>query len=73
MELGGHAVHSGRPDLAKLIREGAEEARARGKSELVVAACGPEALVEAVKRAVTGNENKIEGVALQFSGAESHW
>ena len=59
--------------MAKLTCEGVVEARKSGKTELVVAACGPEALVEAVKRAVAASAKKTEGLTLHFAGAESHW
>ena len=59
-----HDVRTGRPDLDRLIREGSG-------GRLVVAACGPSGLVQAVRDAV-GRVGK-SGASVHFSGSESKW
>ena len=66
-------IHNGRPNLIELICEEAKEAYAKNKTELVIAACGPEALVDAARSAVLACGGECEGVSLHFAGAESHW
>ena len=68
--VGGHTVRAGRPDLAALVREAAVEA---GSRRLVVAACGPETLVSAARKAVAAARRDHRSVRLEFSGADSRW
>ena len=73
-EATDHDVRTWRPDVTKLIREAVTEtAECDAAQRLVVAACGPAELTEAVRNAV-GNIRK-EGcrVALCFSGTDSRW
>ena len=67
-----HDVREGRPDLFALVRAAAAP---RETHSLVVAACGPIALVEATRKAVIDNRKLCQrmGVRLEFSGTDSRW
>ena len=66
----GHDVRFGRPDFAALVREAAV---GREKQRVVVAACGPEPMVAAARKAVAAARKDCRGVHLEFSGGESRW
>ena len=65
-----HDLWAGRPDLEKLVRAFAVETEAQ---TLVVAACGPDRLVTAARRAVVRAQKQCQGLRLEFSGSESSW
>ena len=67
----GHDVRAGRPSFDALVREAAQGLEAPRR--LVVAACGPAALVNAARRAVAAARKECRGVRLEFSGSESRW
>ena len=64
------AVHAGRPDLEALVRTAATAAAS--KRRLVVAACGPPALVEATRKAVAA-ARKGSDVHIEFTGTDPRW
>lgn len=65
-----HSMHAGRPDLEALVRTAATAAASTGR--LVVAACGPPALVEAARKAVAA-ARKGSDVHLEFTGTDPRW
>lgn len=65
-----HSMHAGRPDLEALVRAAATAAASTGR--LVVAACGPPALVEAARKAVAA-ARKGSDVHLEFTGTDPRW
>ena len=69
---GGHEVRSGRPDVDALVLAATAGLEAR---HLVVAACGPPALVETARKAVVAarKERHSHGVLIEFSGSDSRW
>ena len=77
----GHDVKMERPNFEALVLTAAGklwdgEAPRDGETQrLVVAACGPATLVEAVRKAVAAAKKKKEchGVRLEFSGCASSW
>ena len=74
-----HDVRFGRPDLAALVHEtaaGLPSTVQEGKrGRLVVAACGPQKMVNEVERVVKAVRKlpSFEHVRLQFSGLDSRW
>ena len=69
MDLGGHNVRSGRPDLEALVRAAVGNETQR----LVVAAVGPASLVAATRKAVASVRKERRGVRIEFSGADARW
>jgi NAD(P)H-flavin reductase len=69
------SVRPGRPDLDALLRTAAAAAAQSQAIRLVVAACGPPALVEAARRAVAAARKgkQISGVRLEFTGTDPRW
>tara|TARA_B110001452_G_C15228428_1_gene425708 strand:- start:346 stop:2553 length:2208 start_codon:yes stop_codon:yes gene_type:complete len=69
---GGHEVRSGRPDVDALVRAATAGLKT---CHLVVAACGPPALVETARKAVVAarKERHSHGVLIEFSGSDSRW
>ena len=65
-----HSMHAGRPDLEALVRTAAAVAASTGR--LVVAACGPPALVDAARKAVAA-ARKGSDVHLEFTGTDPRW
>eukprot|EP00520_Triparma_pacifica_P018179 CAMPEP_0118671024 /NCGR_PEP_ID=MMETSP0785-20121206/21781_1 /TAXON_ID=91992 /ORGANISM="Bolidomonas pacifica, Strain CCMP 1866" /LENGTH=566 /DNA_ID=CAMNT_0006565881 /DNA_START=392 /DNA_END=2092 /DNA_ORIENTATION=+ len=70
-----HEMEFGRPNIADVITKEIEEARSIGRTSLVVAACGPNALVSAARSAfeVASKNNRNKGFEMQFTGSESQW
>lgn len=70
-----HEMEFGRPNIADAITKEIEEARSIGRTSLVVAACGPNALVSAARSAfeVVSKNNRNKGFEMQFTGSESQW
>ena len=69
VDLGGHNVRSGRPDLEALVRAAVGNETQR----LVVAAVGPASLVAATRKAVASVRKERRGVRIEFSGADARW
>ena len=67
----GHDVRVGRPDFDVLVR--AAVVGVAGKQRVVVAACGPTALVAAARKSVKSVRKEHRSVCLEFSGSESSW
>eukprot|EP00466_Bigelowiella_natans_P011470 jgi/Bigna1/78376/fgenesh1_pg.54_\ len=75
-----HTILAGRPDLEKVIFERLDALDASTKRILVVAACGPDALVNASRKAVEavsnerqkGRSRRSAKVHLRFAGAHSN-
>lgn len=65
-----HEVRAGRPDVDALVLAAAAGLEAHG---LVVAACGPAALVEAAWKAVAAARKEHHRVRIEFSGSDSRW
>ena len=72
---GAHDIRTGRPNLVELIR--AESTGHEKEGGLVVAACGPGALVRAAQKAVVAVRNDLRKnrpmVRIEFSGGEAWW
>jgi len=69
----GHDVRVGRPDLNDLVRAAAKGLETAETRRLVVAACGPATLLEAVQKAVAAAQKERRGVRIEFSGSDSRW
>lgn len=69
---GGHEVRVGRPGVDALVLAATVGLEGR---PLVVAACGPTALVEAARKAVVAaqKERHRHGTPIDFSGSDSRW
>ena len=65
-----HQMHCGRPDLDALVRDAVAGV---GRRRLVVAACGPQTLVQAARKAVRAARTERPGVRIEFCGGESAW
>ena len=68
----GHDVRAGRPSFDALVREAAQGLEAAPR-RLVVAACGPAALVNAARKAVAAARKECRGVRIEFAGGDSAW
>eukprot|EP01043_Picozoa_sp_COSAG02_P044332 COSAG02_NODE_3950_length_5995_cov_2.769674_2_plen_755_part_00 len=69
-----HALQTGKPDLAALVRSVAAcMLTQRERTRLVVAACGPVGLVKAVQHAVASVRSDGCPVNICFSGTDSTW
>jgi hypothetical protein len=68
-----HEMQFGRPNIADVITKEIEEALSMGRTSLVVAACGPNALVSAARSAFEEVVSKNKGFEMQFTGSESQW
>ena len=69
----GHTVRKGRPDTDALVLAAAAGLEAQALTHLVVAACGPTALVEAARNAVAAARKEDHGVRIDFHGSDSRW
>lgn len=67
---GSHEVRMGRPDADALVLAAAAGLETQ---HLVVAVCGPAALVDAARNAVAGARKVCHGVRIEFSGSNSRW
>ena len=67
----GHDVRAGRPSFDALVRDAAQGLDAPRR--LVVAACGPAALVNAARKAVAAARKECRGVRIEFAGGDSAW
>jgi NAD(P)H-flavin reductase len=65
-----HQMHSGRPDFDTLVREATAGIE---KRRLVVAACGPQTLLQAARKAVVAAQKECPGVRIEFCCGESAW
>ena len=71
-----HTVRIGRPDFGALIRSATAELATPPPGttpRLVVAACGPPALVEAAREAVAAARTECRAVRIEFSGGDARW
>ena len=66
----GHEVRMGRPDADALVLAAAAGLETQ---QLVVAACGPPALVDAARNAVAGARKVCHRVRIEFTGSDSRW
>lgn len=68
----GLAVHlqRGRPDVAALVTEVVE--RADGNDRVIVAACGPDSLMQITRRTVAGNI-KVDGPSVKYHAEQFGW
>lgn len=69
----GHTVRKGRPDTDALVLAAAAGLEAQALTHLVVAACGPNALVEAGRNAVAAARKEYHDVRIEFHGSDSRW
>jgi hypothetical protein len=78
MDLGGggptsirsHHLQFGRPCIDSLLLSAVEGLETK---HLVVAACGPPALVETVRKAVVAAKMEHPGISFEFRGSNPHW
>jgi len=66
----GHRLLVGRPCIDSFLRSVVEALETR---HLVVAACGPGALNEAVRCAVVAAKKEHPSVRFEFRGSDPHW
>ena len=66
-------MRAGRPSFDALVREAAQGLEEAAPRRLVVAACGPAALVNAARKAVAAARKECRGVRIEFAGGDSAW
>jgi len=66
----GHHLQFGRPDIDSVLQSAVEGLETKF---LVVAACGPPALVETVRNAVVAAKMEHPSISFEFRGCNPNW
>lgn len=63
-------LQSGRPDVSAMITNVVE--KAEGNDKIIVAACGPDSLMQAARRSVANNI-KVKGPSMEYHAEQFGW